>query len=299
MNTKSMKNLHLEHPEDLILEGDLSVIHALYSQAHISLKIDGAPAIVFGTNPENGQFFVGTKSVFNKKKIKICYSKSDILRYYEEETHGELIKILIECLLCLPRISNVVQADFIGFGGSNVYKPNTLTYHFPEIVKEQVILAPHTEYIIEDKMCDAVATPLKTPFVDSDDVKWVQPSVDRVFEKRDVPHIIKDSITFCTSKQAVEAKKAINKLIRDRVELNDSNLWDILRCNQLVNLYQLVIELKKEVMDSLIVYGGPKCVLEGSEITGEGYVMYTEYGALKLVDREEFAYANFNYGNFN
>ena len=148
-------------------------------------------------------------------------------------------------------------------------------------------------------MCDAVATPLKTPFVDSDDVQWVQPSVDRVFEKRDVPHVIKDSVTFCTPKQAVEAKKAINKLIRNRVELNDSNLWDILRCNQLVNLYQLVIDLKQEVMDSLIVYGGPKCVLEGSEITGEGYVMYTEYGALKLVDREEFAYANFNYGNFN
>ena len=56
-----MKVLHLEHPEDLILEGDLKVFDALYGTANISLKIDGSPAIVYGTNPENGKFFVGTK----------------------------------------------------------------------------------------------------------------------------------------------------------------------------------------------------------------------------------------------
>ena len=73
-----MKVLHLEHPEDMILEGDLSVFDALYGTANISLKIDGCPAIVYGTNPENGKFFVGTKSVFNKKKKMICYTVEDI-----------------------------------------------------------------------------------------------------------------------------------------------------------------------------------------------------------------------------
>ena len=73
-----MKVLHLEHPEDLILEGDLKVFDALYGTANISLKIDGAPAIVYGTNPENGKFFVGTKSVFNKVKNMVCYSVEDI-----------------------------------------------------------------------------------------------------------------------------------------------------------------------------------------------------------------------------
>ena len=31
-----MKVLHLEHPEDMILEGDLSVFDALYGTANIS-----------------------------------------------------------------------------------------------------------------------------------------------------------------------------------------------------------------------------------------------------------------------
>ena len=61
-----MKNLHLEHPEDTILTGDLSVLDAFSNRMHnsYSVKIDGSPAIVWGTNPENGKFFVGTKSVF-------------------------------------------------------------------------------------------------------------------------------------------------------------------------------------------------------------------------------------------
>ena len=51
-------------------------------------------------------------------------------------------------------------------------------------------------------------------------------------------------------------------------------------------------------MQSLIVYDAPKCVLEGSTIIGEGFVMHSDYGSIKLVDREEFAYANFNHGRF-
>ena len=69
-----MPNKHLEHPEDTIFEGRrkaLSAIRTLISADAFSVKWDGAPAVVFGTNPDNGQFFVGTKSVFNKKKIKI------------------------------------------------------------------------------------------------------------------------------------------------------------------------------------------------------------------------------------
>ena len=62
---------HIEHPEDTILTGDLSVLDAFTADNHYSVKIDGSPAIVWGTNPENGKFFVGTKSVFNKKTPKI------------------------------------------------------------------------------------------------------------------------------------------------------------------------------------------------------------------------------------
>ena len=75
-----MKNLHLEHPEDTILTGDLSVLDAFSNRMHnsYSVKIDGSPAIVWGVNPDNGKFFVGTKSVFNKKTPKINYTVEDI-----------------------------------------------------------------------------------------------------------------------------------------------------------------------------------------------------------------------------
>ena len=293
-----MKNLHLEHPEDMILEGNVKVFDALYETAHLSLKIDGAPAVVFGTHPENGKFFVGTKSVFNKKKDMICYSVEDVFKKYDRQTHDSLIRVLVNCLLYLPKIDGIIQADFIGIGGSNIYRPNTLEYHFPEIVKEKIILAPHTKYTTNSTLLECVAKPLVTHLIDTKDVKWIQPSVDRVFDGAEPPKINTDNVKFLTAKEAKEAKTAINKLIKDGVELSDYNLFEILGCNHLANLYQLLIEIKEELIDTFIVYDSPKCYVEGIQIKGEGFVMTTKYGIIKLIDRPEFAYANFNNGRF-
>ena len=293
-----MKNLHLEHPEDMILEGNVKVFDALYETAHLSLKIDGAPAVVFGTHPENGKFFVGTKSVFNKKKDMICYSVEDVFRKYDRQTHDSLIRVLVNCLLYLPKIDGIIQADFIGVGGSNIYRPNTLEYHFSEIVTEKIILAPHTKYTTNSTLLDCVAKPLVTHLIDTKDVKWIQPSVDRVFDGAEPPKINTDNVKFLTAKEAKEAKTAINKLIKDGVELSDYNLFEILGCNHLANLYQLLIEIKEELIDTFIVYDSPKCYVEGIQIKGEGFVMTTKYGMIKLIDRPEFAYANFNNGRF-
>ena len=87
-----MKNLHLEHPEDTILTGDLSVLNWFTAPSTMSVKIDGAPAIVWGTNPATGKFFVGTKSVFNKVKIKINHTHEEI-----DENHEGAVAII--CLL--------------------------------------------------------------------------------------------------------------------------------------------------------------------------------------------------------
>ena len=293
-----MKNLHLEHPEDMILEGNVKVFDALYETAHLSLKIDGAPAVVFGTHPENGKFFVGTKSVFNKKKDMICYTIEDVFKKYDRKTHYSLMRVLIKCILYLPKIDGIIQADFIGMGGSNIYRPNTLEYHFSEIVKEKIILAPHTFYKTNTTLLDAVAKPLVTHLTDNDNVKWIQPTVDRVFEGQEPPKVDTDKVTFLTAKESKIAKIAINQLIKDDIELSDYNLFEILGCNHLVNLYQLILEIKQELMDSFIVYGSPKCYVDGIEIKGEGFVMTTKYGIIKLVDRKEFAYANFNNGRF-
>ena len=80
------KNQNIQHVEDLILNGvggindatlffrELEKIFSGQPSKSIkaSLKWDGSPSIVCGINPENGKFFVGTKSVFNKTP-KIYY----------------------------------------------------------------------------------------------------------------------------------------------------------------------------------------------------------------------------------
>ena len=91
-----MKNTHLEHLEDNILNdgsrGGMEAVAFLRSlgdmldqggaDARVTVKWDGAPAVICGVNPDNGRFFVGTKSVFNKVGPKIMYSENDVDSIY-------------------------------------------------------------------------------------------------------------------------------------------------------------------------------------------------------------------------
>ena len=77
----------------------------------MTTKWDGAPAIVCGTEPITGRFFVGTKSVFNKVNPKICFDGTDVDRFYK----GQLADKLKDCLEYLPQlnISGIVQGDLL------------------------------------------------------------------------------------------------------------------------------------------------------------------------------------------
>ena len=151
-----MKNLHLEHPEDTILTGDLSVLDWFKAEGQMSVKIDGAPAIVWGKDPATGTFFVGTKSVFKQKRKSRSTTPMKKLKQNHE---GEVASILHDCFDCLPHIDGIVQGDFIGYGGDDTYTPNAITYVFLEIIKESIIVAPHTYYTADKDLRDAVAHP--------------------------------------------------------------------------------------------------------------------------------------------
>ncbi|BCV08178.1 MAG: hypothetical protein CM15mL4_2380 [uncultured marine virus] len=129
-----MPLLHIEHPEDAILTGDLDVLSWFTTPGRLSVKIDGSPAIVWGTDPKDGQFFVGTKSVFNKKIPKLIKSIKDLEKHGYD---GELFDILFHCFRFLPRTEAIYQGDFIGYGGESEYTPNTLTYHFKDVITAQ------------------------------------------------------------------------------------------------------------------------------------------------------------------
>ena len=99
-----MQNKHIEHPEDTILTGDLNALDWFEAAGTLSVKMDGAPAIVWGRNPATGNHFVGTKSVFNKVKIKI------------NESHAELMlttKVKLQKFCTLVLIGFLIQTPFI------------------------------------------------------------------------------------------------------------------------------------------------------------------------------------------
>ena len=147
------KNTHLEHLEDDIFNsGTAGVTNSINflkslrdmltegdggSKMKVTTKWDGAPAIVCGRNPQDGRFFVGTKSVFNKTNPKVVYSEADADRLYPGQTVGGILKNCLERLSTLP-IQGVLQGDLlyqkkppvIMLEGKRTYsfRPNTITY---------------------------------------------------------------------------------------------------------------------------------------------------------------------------
>ena len=154
------KNTHLEHLEDDIINngyaGGENAVNFLKATAdllsgnstksvNVTVKWDGAPAIVCGPSPENGKFFVGTKSVFNKTP-KINYTVQDIKNNHT----GEVANILQDCLRYLSTLGlkEILQGDLLYRQGTvkkTTYKsasgkseqmlsfqPNTIVYMVPE-----------------------------------------------------------------------------------------------------------------------------------------------------------------------
>jgi hypothetical protein len=300
------KNLHLEHPEDEVLSGNLKVLDWFVNPGTLSLKIDGAPAVCWGKNPANGKFCVGTKSVFNKVKIKIAHSHEEIDSLYT----GEVAKILHLCFDYLPHTETFYQGDWIGEGGSNEYTPNTITYKFPEIVRQTIIVAPHTCYYAEHDLRDAVAMPDRAIWNDTEMVKFVQPQAyilhdpwnrsvsDVCFD--DVEEVVKfarqmsTTVEFVSNKEAAKITQQLNACIR----AGDAIIAEDFDCDpNLIGLWALVKSIKDDCL-FLCRNNGPAAYINGNRIDAEGYVMTNEFGMFKLVNREVFAYANFNSGRF-
>ena len=148
------KNLHLEHLEDeMFNRGEAGVKEAIAfvkslaemlkgnakSPVDVTVKWDGAPALFTGINPENGKFFVATKSLFNKTP-KINYTNADI-----DANHSgglaEKLKVALANLKDLG-ITGVLQGDMLYTKGDLsaqtidgesmvTFTPNTITYAVP------------------------------------------------------------------------------------------------------------------------------------------------------------------------
>ena len=178
---KEGKNVHLEHLEDNVLNNGVSgareAINFLRSlrnmlaghsdvKVNVTTKWDGSPAIFAGINPENGKFFVGTKSVFNKN-AKLNYTDADIDENHAAEGLNNKLKI---ALAYLPKlgIKGILQGDMMftkddlktqTIDGEEylTFQPNTIVYAVPANTKlakmmmaAQIGVVFHTAYTGKD-----------------------------------------------------------------------------------------------------------------------------------------------------
>ena len=294
-----MQNKHIEHPEDSILNGDLSVLNWFNADSHLSVKIDGSPAIVWGRNPANNKFFVGTKSVFNKKLIKINHNHTDIDRNHQ----GKVADILHLCLDNLPVTDNIYQGDYLGCGGTNSFNPNTIRYDFPDKVSQEIVIAPHTLYIADKDLRDAVAIPLQFELESDDNVLFIQPEVyieeglDNILERCKFARQVATLCEFPNSKQVARIKKQLNTCIREEIELDDLTIEALAIDNEtdinVLRLWQLVRSIKWDMFSHIIRDDDIECYINDEECDHEGYVMSNDYGTFKLVDRDVFSKHNF------
>ena len=150
-NVKQLK--HLEHLEDEMLnygiDGCMAAVSFLKelkkmlghqeNSGFMQTKWDGAPSVICGTDPATGQFFVGTKSVFNKTEPKICYTEEYVDGYYSGDL-AEKLKFSLRYFKDLG-IKGVIQGDLLftsdikreTIDGEQLYtfRPNTITYGIP------------------------------------------------------------------------------------------------------------------------------------------------------------------------
>jgi len=169
-------NKHLDHLEDrIILEGAKGGEEAITLLKEmgkfltgkpgpgtvVTTKWDGAPAVICGYDPDDGKFFVGTKSVF-AKDAKISKSDSDVQKYYD----GALAQKLSACLKYLPDVvskGSILQGDLMFTNDKKMetingeklitFRPNTITYATDpksplgkDIQKAQLGIVFHTKY---------------------------------------------------------------------------------------------------------------------------------------------------------
>tara|TARA_B100000530_G_C15893197_1_gene462269 strand:+ start:389 stop:1297 length:909 start_codon:yes stop_codon:yes gene_type:complete len=297
-------NIHLQHPEDSILTGDLSVLDWFTQPANVSVKIDGAPAIVWGNDPATHTFFVGTKAVFNKKKLRIAHNHDEIDLYYD----GEVADILHACFDCLPRTDCIFQGDFIGFGGDDTYKPNTVKYVFPDLVMQSIIVAPHTMYDSYLDLRDAEALFNTVGIGDlksTKDVLFVRPDAwqdDGDFD--DIVRFARQMSTMVTfAKNKTHARKitsSINTVVKSNAALSLEKLTGVADCDvNLLRLWKLVKSMKDRRLALCATSGGPLAFIGNKFIGAEGYVLTNDFGSYKLVKREVFSRHNFNHGRFS
>ena len=146
------KLTHLQHLEDLVLDEGvpgLALAEEVLREFHVMLrdggvsrsmnvrtKWDGAPSVVFGHDPADGQFFVATKAAFSKTPKLMKTHDQIVAAYGDSGVANKLHTCLSELALLRPK--HIFQGDLIftddvreqHIDGTDylTFRPNTILY---------------------------------------------------------------------------------------------------------------------------------------------------------------------------
>lgn len=150
---KQGKNTHIQHLEDAILDDGPSGVNfaigtlrafgkmldggTVSRRLNVSVKWDGAPALVFGPDPADGRFFVATKHAAFAKTPKLAKTHSEIDRFYDSGVK-RILHLALDELKSLNS-SVVLQCDVLytpdsvksqAIEGTTylTFQPNTILY---------------------------------------------------------------------------------------------------------------------------------------------------------------------------
>lgn len=149
------KNTHLQHLEDIIfisgakgIDVAISVIREVVkvlqgsskTKTFVSVKWDGAPALVCGEDPVSKKFFVATKSLFNKTP-KVNFTHKDIDTNHGGSGVAAKLHAALDHLKPLG-IKGILQGDLMFTPGDvktknidgkphYIFQPNTIIYAVP------------------------------------------------------------------------------------------------------------------------------------------------------------------------
>lgn len=165
---------HQDHPEDNAIKSPEGFEHAVstvkgaqkalktgsFGNDHVSMKLDGAPAIVFGHHPTTGKFFVTTKHGAFAKTPKFASSHDEVEQHFGHNPGlAQKMHSAFEHLSKIAPKKGIFQGDLMHdqsdmkHSDHDVsFKPNTITYHIgkdtsegKKAVKSKIGVAVHTE----------------------------------------------------------------------------------------------------------------------------------------------------------
>jgi hypothetical protein len=255
--SKEGANLHLEHLEDNVLNngvvGARTAINFLQSlrnmlaghsdsKVYTTTKWDGAPAVICGINPDNGKFFVGTKSVFNAEP-KLNYTNDDIDKNHPNPGLNSKLKV---ALAFLPKlnIKGILQGDMMFAKGDIArqvidgtsyitFQPNTIAYAIPsDSVMAQKMLNAHMGIVFHTSYVGQSMNSLRASF--NIDIGRLSPTKDVWF--RDASFVDASGTATFTKKESLELSVILSDAGRTFQTIN-SKVLNLISTVDKFNLY--------------------------------------------------------------